>query len=388
LVSLLNALCTLAKSATDDQQCHACSAKAELACPHVCGAVFCSHECGQDAWDNGLHAQLCGAMALIRGKRKAGADDDPPSPAEMLEQVLFILQGNDEFLKELVEDVTIDEVRAWFKTSRSFRDYIVQNPRFWWLLLKNEGELDSDAPYDRDDAEYYQEEGIAYLMGAVNVFIQYNQKAPVDLGFHPPSGIYDAVTRDFDSNPDMRLPATKRSEWWWVSGIIYAREGGDLNQENVSNGEFPIDQEEFDELDLEPDDVVTVNVDAEYAPPDITLRITDSTTSSDYDIGADALLDAMDSPDARAAFIARFNLPAFVTRDRPDLFRVTLKEQFTEDGQEGYGETRVFELDGNNIFGEFVSFMGTLRQDFREYGRPSAYDEAYWLITATVEQVQ
>jgi len=146
-------------------QCHACGKGAEYKCIRGCGSVYCGHKCALDAWNNGLHERVCHER-LIGGKRKAGEDgDEQPGDQKrgrveeeedpLLERVLNILQHNDPFLEALVDVATMGQVRAWANSSWQFRAYIVNNARFWWLLLRRAGMIGPNERFNRAAAETY-----------------------------------------------------------------------------------------------------------------------------------------------------------------------------------------------------------------------------------------
>lgn len=128
-----------------------------------CEALYCEKECQMKDWKT--HALICGKddkdkeelspvvkkrvkpsskkkkkkSAVTKKSKKSGELWDPPPESandKAVNQALYVLRGQWDWVKEIIKEVTVRDIRAWARTSRAFYMYIVKNPRFWFLILQ------------------------------------------------------------------------------------------------------------------------------------------------------------------------------------------------------------------------------------------------------------
>ena len=145
---------------------------------HMCGkckqAIYCNADCQKLDWIDS-HAQLC----LIDGKNKRDREPDDPKVLEkrandVVRQLFGVIANNEAALEELVNVVTLQELRNWAIVSPQFRRVIVRNPKFWWIFLKRMQIVPEDEPFNLNRSEWYITRGRQLLFEVERDNLLYN----------------------------------------------------------------------------------------------------------------------------------------------------------------------------------------------------------------------
>jgi hypothetical protein len=73
------------------------------------------------------------------------------------------MSRNEEFLGTLANFIDWRQLQRYVDTSESFNRYIVQNPKFWWIVLRRVGIIPWDEEYYVRPPQSYIDQGIAFI---------------------------------------------------------------------------------------------------------------------------------------------------------------------------------------------------------------------------------
>jgi hypothetical protein len=133
-------------------KCLQCGSPAKHQCSGPCGGItFCNAACQANDW----HSALC-LIGGKPGKKKMKMDGIP-------DDVFSVMSRNEAFLETLANFINFQQLQRYADTSESFNRFIVQNPKFWWIVLRRVGVIPWDEEYFVRPPQSYIDQGIAFI---------------------------------------------------------------------------------------------------------------------------------------------------------------------------------------------------------------------------------